>query len=105
MVSIICYTNNTRTLEHSYFTSSQLLRQDNSPTTIFQSTDDVLSGSFYLVCTQQVFKKINILKSILTILCPNELSLALCQRCQRCHLSRISMDKFAKVIAKPQERS
>jgi hypothetical protein len=53
MVSIICYTNNTRTLEHSYFTSSQLLRQDKSSTTIFQSTDDILSGSFYLVCTQQ----------------------------------------------------
>jgi hypothetical protein len=51
MVSIICYTNNTRTLEHSYFTSSQLLRQDNSSITIFQSTDDILSGSFYLVCT------------------------------------------------------
>ena len=51
MVSIICYTNNTRTLEHSYFTSSQLLRQDISSKTIFQSTDDILSGSFYLVCT------------------------------------------------------
>jgi hypothetical protein len=54
MVSIICYTNNTRTLEHSYFTSSQLLRQDNSSTTIFQSTDDILSGSFYLVCTPAI---------------------------------------------------
>ena len=52
MVSIICYTNNTITLEHSYFTSSQLLRQDISSTTIFQSTHDILSGSFYLVCTQ-----------------------------------------------------
>ena len=51
MMSIICYTNNTRTLEHSYFTSSQLLRQDISSTTIFQSTDDILSGLFYLVCT------------------------------------------------------
>jgi hypothetical protein len=54
MVSIICYTNNTRTLEHSYFTSSQLLRQGNSSKTIFQTTDDVLSGSFYLVCTQAI---------------------------------------------------
>jgi hypothetical protein len=51
MVFIICYTNNTRTLEHSYFTSSQLLRQDNLSITIFQSIDDILSGSFYLVCT------------------------------------------------------
>ena len=51
MVSIICYTNNTRTLEHSYFTSSQLLRQNISSKTIFQSTADVLSGSLYLVCT------------------------------------------------------
>jgi hypothetical protein len=51
MVSIICYTNNTRTLEHSHFTSSQLLRQDNSSITIFQNIDDILSGSFYLVCT------------------------------------------------------
>jgi hypothetical protein len=59
MVSIICYTNNTRTLKHSYFTSSQLLRQGNSSTTIFQSTDDVLSGSFYLVCTLQEFAAAN----------------------------------------------
>jgi hypothetical protein len=51
MVSKICYTNSTRTLEHSYFTSFQLLRQGNSSITIFQSTDDVLSGSFYRVCT------------------------------------------------------
>ena len=57
MVSIICYTNNIRTLEHSYFTSSQLLRQDISSKTIFQSTDDVLSGSFYLVCTQMSYLK------------------------------------------------
>ena len=57
MVSIICYTNNTRTLEHSYFTSSQLLRQDISSTTIFQCTDDILSGSFYLVCTLIVSHK------------------------------------------------
>jgi hypothetical protein len=56
MVSIICYTNSTRTLEHSYFTSSQLLRQGNSSITIFQSTDDVLSGSFYLVCTRLSFR-------------------------------------------------
>jgi hypothetical protein len=56
MVFIICYTNSTRTLEHSYFTSSQLLRQGNSSITIFQSTDDVLSGSFHLVCTQLLNK-------------------------------------------------
>jgi hypothetical protein len=54
MVSIICYTNNTRTLEHSYFLSSQLLRQGNSSITIFQSIDDVLSGLFYLVCTLEM---------------------------------------------------
>jgi hypothetical protein len=57
MVSIICYTNSTRTLEHSYFTSSQLLRQGNSSITIFQSTDDVLTGSLYLVCTHLVMSK------------------------------------------------
>jgi hypothetical protein len=56
MVSKICYTNSTRTLEHSYFISSQLLRQGNSSITIFQSTDDVLSGSFYRVCTHRTFK-------------------------------------------------
>ena len=54
MLSIICYTNNTRTLKHSYFTSSQLLRQDIASTTIFESTNDILSGSFYLVCTRWV---------------------------------------------------